>query len=161
VTPRAVAAFAILCSQALLLAAFAVAGRPLGMAAAGLCAAAWLLVLARSAPGAAPCLGAALGLAILALLAGAPGWLPSLGAGAALASWDLTTFCTQRERAPDASGERALLASRLRGLAVGILPGLALAGVLGHVRLDLPFAVVAALAAAAVLLLDRASRRWG
>ena len=160
-TARPAAAVAILSSQALLLAAFAAAGRPPGMGAAGACAAAWLLVLWRRAPGATACLAAALGLSVLALLAGAPAWLPAAGCGAALVAWDLTGFCSGGERCPDEEGERALLGSRLRALALGILPGLALALALGILHLRLPFAAVLLAAAGALLALDRAARRWG
>jgi hypothetical protein len=163
VSARPVAAAAILVALAPLVAAFAAEGRPLGVAAAGACAAAWLAVWARRSSGATACLVAAEALAALAIVTGsggAPAWLPSLGGAGALAAWDLTGLGARGGPPAHRGGERALLRSRLLALSLGILPGLAAALALGGVRLHAPFAVVLAAGALALLLLDRAARRW-
>ncbi len=156
-----VAALAVAASQALLAAAFAWARCGAGVAAAGLCALGWLVVLALAVPFAAACLAASLALAVLAVLAGAPGWLTTAAAAASLAAWDLTGVAGARARGVDGAAERRILASHLRALAAGILPGLALAGVLGEARIALPFPVLVAVAVGARVALDRAARRAG
>jgi hypothetical protein len=160
--PRGLAAaLAILASQGLTLAAFARAGRADGMAAAGGSAVLWMGVLAMALPAAAACLTVSLALAVLSVLSGGPGGLAVGAAGASLAAWDLTRLSSGGAPAADAAGERRLVRSRLLALAGGILPGLVLAGLLGGVRMALPFPVMLGLAVAALLALDRAARRWG
>ncbi len=153
------AALAILASQGLIAAGFGAAGRLDGTIGAAACALGWLAVLAWSLPAAAACLTASLGLGVLAALAGAPGWLPATAAGASVAAWDLTVLAAEARGADD-GGERRIVTARLAALAAGILPGLALAGLLGRVRLALPFAAMLALAIGALVALHRAARRW-
>lgn len=157
----AAAALAVVASQAMLLAAFATVRRGDGMAAAAVCAVGWGAVLALAAPGVSLCLTASLALAILAVLAGAPGWLTTTAAAASLAAWDLTHLATGGARGVDQAAERRLVTSRLRALAAGILPGLALAALLGQARLAVPFPVMVGAAIVALLALDRAARRTG
>ncbi len=107
------------------------------------------------------CLVALLALGVVAVLAGAPGWLGAVAAAASLAAWDLSLLAVQRPRGADRSQERRLLRSHLRALAAGILPGLALAILLGPVRLRIPFLAMVVLAAVALLALHRVARRWG
>jgi len=155
------AALAILASQALTAAGFAVAGRALGAAAAAACALLWLAVLALALPGQAVCLATSLALAVLAVAAGGPGLLAVASAAAGVAAWDLARFATAGAPAADRAGERRLLRSRLLALAAGLLPGLALAAALGPVRLALPFPVMLGAAVLLLFALDRAARRWG
>lgn len=154
-----VAGLAVLGSQGLLAAGFGAAGRLDGTIGAAACALGWLAVLVWSVPAAGACLTASLALGVLSALAGAPGWLPAAAAGASLAAWDLTRLAAGA-RGADEAGERRIVTGRLGALAAGILPGLALAGLLGWIRLALPFAVMLALAIAALVALDRAARRW-
>jgi hypothetical protein len=154
------AAAAVVASQALTLAAFALAGRPWGVAAAGACAVLWLCVLARAIPAAGACLFAAVALAALSILAGAPGWLGVAASSASVVAWDLTRFASGGAPAEDRAGERRLVGSRLGALAAGLLPGLVLAALLGQLRLTLPFPVMLGLGLLALLALDRAARRW-
>jgi hypothetical protein len=155
------AALAVVASQALTLAAFALAGRAAGMAAAGAFALLWLGVLARGVFAAGACLFASVALAVLAVLAGGPGWLGIAACSASVAAWDLTRFTTGGAPAQDGAGERGLVRSRLVALAAGLLPGLVLAALLGQVQLSLPFPVMLGLGLVALLALDRAARRWG
>jgi len=153
------AALAIAAAEGVQAATFAWLGRAAGIAAAMACALGWGLALALALPVGTLCLVASLGLGVLAAVAGAPAGLAAAGAGAAVAAWDLTLLATEEPRAVDGAGERRVLASRIGALGAGILPGVALAALLGAVRLELPF--VAVVAAALLLLgaLDRVARR--
>ncbi len=154
------AATAVIASQALTAAAFALAGNAWGLAGAGACTLLWLVVLGRAVPMAGACLFASVALAALSVLAGAPGWLGVAASTAAVVAWDLTRLATGGAPAEDADGDRRLVRSRLGALATGLLPGLALAALLGQVRLALPFPVMLGLGVVALLALDRAARRW-
>ena len=155
------AAVAVVASQALTLAAFALAGRPGGMAGAGAWALLWLTVLARAFPAAGACLFGSVALAALSVLAGGPGWLGVAAVAASVVAWDLTRLTSDGVPAGDRAGERRLVRSRLLALAAGLLPGLVLAVLLGHVELTVPFPVMLGLGLVALLALDRAARRWG
>jgi hypothetical protein len=139
---------------------FAIAGRAVGVVAAGACGIAWLAVLALALPGAGACLVLSLTLGVLAAVAGAPGWLPATAAGASVVAWDLTHFAAGAARGVDARAERRLVRIRLRTLAAGVLPGLGVAALLGPVRIDMPFVVLVGLALLALLAVDRVARRW-
>lgn len=154
------AALAICGSQGLLLAGFAIAGRVDGMVAALVCALGWVLVLALAASEATLCLVASLGLGVLGALAGAPGWITTTAAGASLAAWDLTLLGARGAAPADEPGERRLLRSHLRALAAGILPGLALAILLGRAQVAIPFAAMVVLVGVALLSLHGVARRW-
>jgi len=155
------AALAILASQALLAAAFAMVRRGEGLAAAAACALGWLTVLVVAAPAASLCLTASLALAVLAVLAGAPGWLSTAATAASLVAWDLTHLATEPARGVDDAAERRMMGSHLRALGAGILPGVALAGVLGQARLTVPFPVMVGVVILALVALHRAGRQAG
>jgi hypothetical protein len=155
------AVLAVIGSQGLLLAAFAGAGRLAGMAAAAGCALVWLVLVALAMPGISACFCASLALGVLAAMAGAPALLATAAAGASLAAWDLSLLAAGRGRRADEPEERPFLASRLRALAIGIFPGVALAALLGRARLDIPFLGMLAIPILVLIALDRAARRWG
>lgn len=113
----------------------------------------------RTAAALAPLLAvAAVGLA-LAGRAGAPAWSWAMVAAAAVAAWDLGRLAAGAPEDPAPAREARLLAVHLRALAIGLLPGVALAVALGGLRLPLPFLAVLALAVVATAALERAGRR--
>lgn len=160
--PRVLALVASLGAAACLAAGLAAAGRPwaalavLPLALSGAVApflrGAWLPTL---------CLVAGTAAAAGGLACGAPPVLALLGAAGALASWDLALLAQAaappaRGAAPPPSPARHLLA-----LALGLAPGLALACLGRLVRLELPFVAMLALAAVAVVGLERVVRWRG
>lgn len=136
-----------------------VAGNGLGVAAAAACALCWLVVLAFALPGATACLAASLALEVWGVMAGGPGWLAAASAGASLAAWEFTSSAIEGTRSGE-EADRPFLRHRSIALGAGLLPGLALAGLLGRVHAGIPFAVMAGLAGVALLALDRLARRW-
>jgi hypothetical protein len=100
---------------------------------------------------------AAVGLA----LAGRPGalaWTWAAASAAAVAAWDLARLAAGAPDDPEPAREARLLAVHLRALAVGLLPGVALAAALGGLRLPLPLLAVLALGLVAAAALERAAR---
>lgn len=158
-TPTLVAAAAVSGSQALVAAAYAAAGRPQGIGAAAACAAAWLLLTRLAHRAVFAMLFVGLGLTAGAALAGAPAWLCAAAAGGCVAAWDLSLVAGAAPPEADPAQERRVLRAHLGALAAGLSPGLLLAGLLGDVRIALPFGAVLALGLIAVAALDQAGRR--